>query len=153
MFAFFAAGVTIGGLAGLRQALADPVSVGIISGLVVGKVAGIMVATYLVARLTRAELDEDLTWVDVLGLSLLAGIGFTVSLLIGELAYGVGSERDDRVKVAVLTGSLLAASLAAVVLRIRNATYRRLREAETTDTDADGIPDLYERRSVSGGDG
>lgn len=145
VFAFFAAGVTIGGFDGLRQSLADPVAAGIVAGLVAGKVAGIMGASFLVSRLTRAELDDDLSWVDVLGLSLLAGIGFTVSLLIGELAYGAGSERDDMVKVAVLTGSVLAAVLAAVVLRIRNATYRRLSESETTDTDGDGVPDLYRR--------
>lgn len=49
-----------------------------------------------------ADLDENLSWLDVFGLALLGGIGFTVSLLIGELAYGEGSIRDDRAKVAVL---------------------------------------------------
>ena len=63
----------------------------------------------------------------VLGLSLLGGIGFTVSLLIGELAFGAGSPVDDHVKIGVLLGSLTAALLATVVLRIRNAHYRRLR--------------------------
>ena len=48
-------------------------------------------STWLVARFTRAELDEGLAWTDVIGMSLLAGIGFTVSLLIGELAFGAGS--------------------------------------------------------------
>jgi NhaA family Na+:H+ antiporter len=80
-----------------------------------------------VSRFTRAELDEDLSWLDVVGLAILAAIGFTVSLLIGELAFGVGSERDEHVKVAVLTGSLTAALLAAVVLRLRSRAYARLR--------------------------
>ena len=111
--------------------------------MVAGKTIGILGASYLVARLTRAELDQDLSWFDVLGLALLGGIGFTVSLLIGELAFGVGSERDDHVKVAVLIGSLLAAALATVVLRIRNGVYRRIEEAETVDDDADGVPDIY----------
>ena len=79
------------------------------------------------------------------GALLLAGIGFTVSLLIGELAFGAGSERDEHVKVAVLAGSLLAAVLAAVVLRARNRTYRRLHEAEQVDADADGVPDVHQR--------
>jgi NhaA family Na+:H+ antiporter len=74
---------------------------------------------------------------------MLAGIGFTVSLLIGELAYGPGSERQAVVKVAVLTGSLLAAALAAVVLRIRNRHYRAVFELETCDDDRDGVPDVY----------
>ena len=68
VFAFFSAGVTIGGLARLGEALSDPVAIGIIAGLVVGKPVGIVAATFLVARFTRASLDEDLTWSDVLGL-------------------------------------------------------------------------------------
>jgi NhaA family Na+:H+ antiporter len=80
----------------------------------------------------------------VAGLAVLAGIGFTVSLLIGELAYGPESVRDEHVKVGVLTGSLLAAALASVVLRSRNRSYRRLREEEEVDADADGVPDVYE---------
>jgi NhaA family Na+:H+ antiporter len=74
----------------------------------------------------------------------LAGIGFTVSLLIGELAFGIGTERDSDAKVAVLTGSLGAALLAAVVLRIRNRVYRRIAEAERIDRDRDDIPDVYQ---------
>jgi Na+:H+ antiporter, NhaA family len=143
VFAFFTAGVTLGGLSGLRTSLLDPIAVGIVVGLVAGKTIGILGASYLVARLTRAELDEDLSWFDVLGLALLGGIGFTVALLIGELAFGAGSETDDHVKVAVLIGSLLAATLATVVLRIRNEVYRRIEEAETADDDTDGIPDIY----------
>lgn len=128
IFALLSAGVTIGGLSGLVTALADRVSMGIIVGLVLGKTIGILTATWAVARFTRASLAEGLTWIDVLGLSMLGGIGFTVSLLIGELAFGIGSERDDHVKVAVLTGSLTAALLAAVVLRLRNRVYARTNE-------------------------
>jgi NhaA family Na+:H+ antiporter len=144
VFAFFAAGVSIGGLSGLGTALTDRAALGVMAGLVIGKPLGIMTATWLVARLRHAHLDEQLGWVDVLGLSLLGGIGFTVSLLIGELAFGAGSARDDHVKVAVLVGSLAAASLAAVILRVRNHTHRLIREAETADHDHDGIPDVHQ---------
>jgi Na+:H+ antiporter, NhaA family len=144
VFAFFAAGVTVGGLSGLADALVDRVALGIIGGLVVGKTLGVLGSTYLMARFSRARLDSDLRWVDVLGLSVLAGIGFTVSLLIGELAYGAGSSRDDHVKVGVLCGSLLAALLAALILRLRNRTYRRLQEVEERDADGDGTPDVYQ---------
>jgi NhaA family Na+:H+ antiporter len=126
VFAFFSAGVTVGGLTGLRASLADSVALGIVVGLVAGKTVGITAATWLVSRFTRAELDEDLGWPDVLGLSLLGGIGFTVSLLIGELAFGAGSARDDHVKVGVLLGTVLAALLATVVLRLRDRRYRRI---------------------------
>ena len=130
VFAFFAAGVTVGGLQGLGQALREPVALGIVVGLVVGKAVGVAGSTWLVARFTHAELDDELSWVDVIGMSLLAGIGFTVSLLIGELAFGIGSASDEHAKVGVLVGSLLAALAASVVLRSRNRVYRRIAEHE-----------------------
>jgi NhaA family Na+:H+ antiporter len=144
VFAFLTAGVAIGGLDGLQTSLSDPVAVGIIVGLIAGKTIGITAATWLVARLTRAELDEGLGWADVVGLAMLGGIGFTVSLLIGELAFGLGSERADHVTVAVLAGSLGAAVLAGIVLRFRDRVYRRIRAAEATDRDHDGTPDVYQ---------
>ncbi len=143
VFAFFAAGVTVGGLTGLTEALTDRVAMGIVVGLVAGKFIGVLGAAYLVARFTRASLDENLSWVDISGLALLAGIGFTVSLLIGELAYTAESLREEHVKIGVVTGSVVAAILAAAVLRSRNRIYRRLCEEEERDLDADGIPDVY----------
>lgn len=146
VFAFFAAGVSIGGLDGFARAMSDPIALGIVVGLVVGKPVGIYLTTRVLAAVTRANLDEALRWIDVFGVALLAGIGFTVSLLIGDLAYGLGSDRDDFVKVGVLTGSLVAALLAAVLLRLRNRHYREVREQETVDTDHDGVPDVYQSR-------
>jgi len=146
IFALMSAGVAIGGADGLTSALTDPVAVGIVLGLIVGKPIGIIVATWLTARFTGARIDAGLAWIDVAGLAVLAGIGFTVSLLIGELAFGIGSERDDHVKIAVLTGSLLAAVVASVILRIRNQVYRRISEAERVDRDRDDIPDVYQDR-------
>jgi NhaA family Na+:H+ antiporter len=67
-----------------------------------------------------------------------------VSLLVGELAFGTGSARDDHVKLAVLCGSLIAALLATVVLRMRNRHYRLVEARETADRDHDGVPDVYE---------
>lgn len=94
--------------------------------------------------MTRATLDAGLKWLDVLGVAMLAGIGFTVSLLIGDLAFGEGTQRDDHVKVGVLTGSIVAATLAALILRSRNKAYRIIHEEETRDDDHDGIPDIYQ---------
>ena len=110
-----------------------------------GKFIGILGTTWLVSRFTRADLDDGLAWIDVLGLALLAGIGFTVSLLIGDLAFGARSERDDHVKVGVLAGSLVSALLAAAVLRSRNRVYRRIEAEETRDEDRDAVPDVYQR--------
>jgi Na+:H+ antiporter, NhaA family len=150
VFAFFSAGVAVGGLSGLTASVTDSVAVGIALGLVLGKAIGITGATWLVSRFTRAELDEALGWPDVLGLSLLGGIGFTVSLLITELAFGLGTATYDHAKVGILTGTLLAALLATVVLRLRNRRYRRIAEEERADTDADGVPDVYQRGSAQG---
>lgn len=144
VFAFFAAGVTVGGAGGLSSALRDPVAIGILVGLVVGKPVGVLGATWLVARFTRAELDADLAWWDVLGLAMLAGVGFTVSLLIGELAFGPGSDRDNHVKVAVLAGSITAAALAGILLRARSNVYQRLFEQEAADGNHDGTPNARE---------
>ena len=148
VFAFFAAGVSFGGYDGFVTALRDPVALGIVAGLVVGKTIGVFGTTRLLAAFTHASLDASLRWIDVFGVAILAGIGFTVSLLIGDLAYGLDSPRQDVVKVAVLTGSLLAALLAAVVLRARNRHYRAVFEMETADADHDGVPDVY--REVPG---
>jgi Na+:H+ antiporter, NhaA family len=144
VFALMSAGVAIGGLTGLTSALTDRAALGIMVGLVIGKPIGISAATWLVARFTRAKMDAGLAAIDVVGLSMLGGMGFTVSLLIGELAFGAGSERDGHVKVAVLAGSLTATVLATVVLRLRNRVYRRIHEAENADENNDQIPDVYQ---------
>ncbi|GAA2372367.1 Na(+)/H(+) antiporter NhaA [Catellatospora methionotrophica] len=143
IFALLSAGVTIGGLTGLTAALTSPVAVGITAGLVLGKTVGVLAATVLVARFTAATLDEGLAWSDIVGLSMLAGVGFTVSLLIGELSFGAGNEADSHAKIAVLAGSVLAAALASAVLRARARVYKRIAEQEGHDGDADGIPDVY----------
>ena len=147
VFAFFSAGVALGGFDGFRSALADPVALGIVAALVAGKTVGVFGTTFLVTKTTRAKLDDGLAWIDVAGLALLAGVGFTVSLLIAELSFGAGSAHDDHAKVAILTGSLVAALLATVVLRLRNRHYRTVEEAEQRDADGDGVPDLFERTS------
>ncbi|MFG1882455.1 Na+/H+ antiporter NhaA [Micromonospora sp. NPDC049102] len=144
VFALFAAGVTLRGT-DLGALLTDPVVIAVVAGLVVGKSIGIFGSTYLLARFTGAELDEDITWSDLGGIALLAGVGFTVSLLIGDLAFGAGSTADQRVKAAVLTGSVISAILAGVVLARRNAAYRRVAENERLDADGDGVPDVYQR--------
>ncbi|MGI5456638.1 Na+/H+ antiporter NhaA [Streptomyces sp. CA-249302] len=143
LFALFSAGVTVSGGA-LGDVFTRPETLGVVLGLVVGKAVGIFGGTWLTARFTRASLSEDLEWADVFAVAALAGIGFTVSLLIGELAFDGDATLTDEVKAAVLVGSLIAATLATVLLKLRNAKYRRLCAAEERDDDLDGIPDIYE---------
>jgi len=126
IFAFFSAGVTVGGFGGLVESLSDSVAIGIVVALVLGKSIGITGASLLVTRLPGIRLDPSLRWGDVLGLSFVAGIGFTVSLLVGELAYGPGSELDDVVKVGVLVGSLVSALIGGAILAARGRARARL---------------------------
>jgi NhaA family Na+:H+ antiporter len=111
-FALVSAGVPLSGGADL---LTDPIAIGVIAGLVLGKPVGVLGGTFLVTRFTHAELNEDLTWRQMLGVAALAGIGFTVSLLVAELSF-TGAEQDAA-KAAVLAASVLAAILGALVLR------------------------------------
>ncbi|OIK28097.1 Na+/H+ antiporter NhaA [Streptomyces malaysiense] len=143
VFALFSAGVVVSGRA-LGDLFTRPEALGVVLGLVVGKAIGIFGGTWLTVRFTRASLSDELAWADVFAVSSLAGIGFTVSLLIGELAYDGDAFLTDETKAAVLAGSLIAAVFASVLLKIRNAKYRRLCEAEERDEDLDGVPDIYE---------
>ncbi|PYI65823.1 Na+/H+ antiporter NhaA [Arthrobacter livingstonensis] len=144
LFAFFSAGVALGGLSGLKSAFTDTVAIGIVVALVAGKFIGVLGSTWLVTKTTKATLDDGLAWIDVAGLALLAGVGFTVSLLISELSFGDGSPHFNHAKVAILAGSVIAALLASVVLRIRNKHYRRVAILESADDDGDGVPDVFQ---------
>ncbi|WP_406501864.1 Na+/H+ antiporter NhaA [Streptomyces sp. NBC_00500] len=146
LFALFSAGVAISGGA-LGDVFTRPETLGVVLGLVVGKAVGIFGGTWLAARFTRASLSEDLAWPDVFAVATLAGIGFTVSLLIDELAFSGDPVLTDEGKAAVLIGSFIAAVLATALLKIRNAKYRALCEAEERDEDLDGIPDIYEQEN------
>ncbi|WP_068400670.1 Na+/H+ antiporter NhaA [Kribbia dieselivorans] len=126
VFAFFAAGVTVGGWAGLSSALTSTVTLGIIVGLVVGKPIGIVGTTWLLTKLTRSSLDPSITWVDLFGMGVLTGIGFTVSLLVAELSFGIGTALGDHAKVGILLASLLAAVAGSLLLGARNRHYRAL---------------------------
>lgn len=114
-FALLSAGVVLSGGADL---LSDPVVLGVVLGLVVGKPLGVFGGTWLVTRFTRAELNEDLGHRDVVGVALLAGIGFTVSLLVADLSFA-GPERDAA-KTAVLAASVVSAVLGALALGHRD---------------------------------
>ncbi|MEJ5945232.1 Na+/H+ antiporter NhaA [Pseudokineococcus basanitobsidens] len=124
IFAFFAAGVTVAGTGGLGQVLAHPVAVGVALGLVGGKPLGIMLTVNLLERFTSLRLAEDQAPRDLGGVAVLAGIGFTVSLLVCELAFPPGELREAA-KVAVLCSSTLAAVLGVVALQLQKRRIGR----------------------------
>ncbi|WP_019202188.1 Na+/H+ antiporter NhaA [Tsukamurella sp. 1534] len=130
VFAFMAAGVQVVGSSGAdpAAALTDPVVLGIAAGLLLGKPLGILAATWGVTRLTRSSLDPAIRWVDLLAVSLLAGIGFTVSLLIAEITFGGAPGALGNAKLAILVASTAAALAAGAILAARNRRYRALEE-------------------------
>ncbi|RJF42470.1 Na+/H+ antiporter NhaA [Actinomyces sp. 2119] len=124
VFALFAAGVNIVDGGGLVEALADPAAIGVYLGLPVGKVLGIWGAVVLLTRFTSLRLGHGVDNPDVLALAAIAGIGFTVSLLIAGLAFGEGPT-TDHARAAVLLGTAISAVLGAVLLRHRVRQPRR----------------------------
>lgn len=144
LFAFFAAGVDLRGT-DLIDTLSSPVAIGVILGLVVGKPIGVFGGAWLTARFTRASLSSSLAWRDIFAVGLIAGIGFTVSLLISELAFAYGSAEVASAKLSVLIASAFAAVVASAALMSRSRKYRSLADVEERDDDGDGIPDVYQR--------
>lgn len=143
LFAFFSAGVAIGGWDGLQRAVADPVAIGIIVGLVVGKTVGITGTTWLITRFRGVNLDSDIAWVDIIGLAVTGGIGFTVSMLVAELSFAAGEAHTEDAKIGIMIGSVTAAICGAVILSMRNKHYKLIAQKEALDENQDGIPDLF----------
>lgn len=117
LFAFFAAGIPFSGNA-LSSLFSDRAALGVLAGLVVGKTVGVLGGTFIAVRTKLATLPDVLNWRDLGAVAVLTGCGFTVSLLIAELAFPDGKQQDG-IKGAVLIGSLTAALLAAALLRRR----------------------------------
>jgi len=116
IFGFANAGVP---LAGFTPAdLLEPVPWGVALGLFLGKQAGIFSAVWLIVRLKLAERPRDASWLQIYGVALLCGIGFTMSLFIGGLAFGDGSHLNDAAKVGILLGSILSAFAGFLILRL-----------------------------------
>jgi len=115
LFAFFNAGVVVQ-ITG--SALTRPVGLGIVLGLVLGKQIGILVFSWLAVKSGRAALPDGVTWPQIYGASCLAGVGFTMSLFITDLAFDAESLITET-KIAILAASLVAAVWGAVVLHMR----------------------------------
>lgn len=120
LFAFFAAGVAIGGESRFPF---DPIALGIMCGLVLGKPIGITLTTWLITRFTRARLDPSVRWLELVGVGALAGVGFTVSLLVADLSFSDHSDTDTA-RLAVMVGSLIAVAISACFLVRRPRTRR-----------------------------
>lgn len=132
IFALFAAGVDIRAIGGF-DALGSPVALGIIVGLVIGKPIGILAFAWLTATFTRASLSRGIAWRDIAAIGVLAGIGFTVALLIAELGFREEFVLLESAKAAILGASLIAATIAAFALLSRGRHYARMQETQPDD--------------------
>lgn len=132
VFALFAAGVGLSP-GDLTAAASDAAAQGVALGLVVGKPVGILLATFLLVRLTRANLDPTVGWWDLLAISTVAGIGFTVSLLISELSFEETSPEAGHVKAAILLGSIASATIGATLLTWRSRVHTRAHDLTPAD--------------------
>ncbi len=118
LFAFFAAGVSLSGVQPL-EALTEPLALGILFGLIIGKPVGVVGGAWLVTRFRGVQLVDVLSWRDISAVGIVAGVGFTVSLLITELAFEDTPGLMTDAKLAVLTASVVSAALASVALMRR----------------------------------
>ena len=106
IFAFANAGVSLEGLSILS--LLEPVPLGILLGLFVGKQIGVMIFSFIAVKTGAAQLPDNSSWLTLYGVSVLTGIGFTMSLFVGNLAFSENIQYIDGVKIGVLAGSLLS---------------------------------------------
>jgi len=114
LFAFANAGVSLNGLT--FSSLLLPVPLGILVGLFFGKQIGVMVFSYISIKLKIAQMPNNSTWLSLYGVSILTGIGFTMSLFVGNLAFANNIQYMDGVKIGVLSGSLLSTVFGYILL-------------------------------------
>ena len=106
IFAFANAGVSLEGLS--LMSLLEPVPLGILLGLFVGKQIGVMLISFIAVKLGVAQMPDKSNWLSLYGVSILTGVGFTMSLFVGNLAFVENIQYIDGVKIGVLSGSLLS---------------------------------------------
>ena len=114
IFAFANAGVSLEGLS--LSSLMQPVPLGILLGLFVGKQVGVMIFSFVAVKTQVAEMPDNSSWLSLYGVSVLTGIGFTMSLFVGNLAFAGNTQYIDGVKIGVLAGSLLSTLFGYFVL-------------------------------------
>jgi Na+/H+ antiporter NhaA len=131
LFALANAGVDLGGGV-LGRAVSSPITIGIVCGLVVGKLVGIIGASWLATRRRLGNFPLTVPWTSLIGVASVAGIGFTVSLFIAEISFE--GEQLQEAKIGILAASLVAVTLSWVAFRALARLPRRLRAALRADT-------------------
>ncbi len=131
IFAFFAAGVNVVDTGGVFDMLSDPIAEGVYLGLPLGKFLGITCGVFIMTKVFPLRLENTINLYDIMPISLIAGIGFTVSLLIATLSFTPGTAESAHARVAVLAGTLISAVVGGAATKLRG--HYRMRIADKTD--------------------
>jgi NhaA family Na+:H+ antiporter len=124
LFALANAGVSLNNIS--INTMFNPVPFGIICGLFFGKQIGVFVFSYLSVKLKFAEMPSNSSWLTFYGVGILTGIGFTMSLFVGNLAFVDDTQYIDGVKIGVLVGSLLSTLLGYIWILIATEKKRQV---------------------------
>ena len=124
VFAFMAAGVNVSGTT-LAEALSDPLTLGVLCGLIIGQPIGVTLGAFLVSRFTKGTLNPDLSWWDVVVVGSLASIGFTVALLISEVSFMADPAMLASSKFAIIFTNLVAICASVLAISIRSMAIGR----------------------------
>ena len=124
VFAFLAAGVNVLGTT-FGEALSDPLTLGVLCGLIIGQPIGVTLGAFLVSRFTKGTLNPDLSWWDVVVVGSLASVGFTVALLISEVSFMAQSAMLASSKFAIIFTNLVAIIVSVLAISIRSMAIGR----------------------------
>ena len=123
LFALANAGVSLDGMS--MNSLLSPVPLGILCGLFFGKQIGVFLFSYLSVKFKFAEMPTNSNWLKLYGVGILTGIGFTMSLFVGNLAFIENNQYMDGVKIGVLSGSMLSAIIGYLLLLLVTANKKK----------------------------
>ena len=121
LFALANAGVSLDGIT--FKSLLSPVPLGILLGLFVGKQIGVLLFSFISIKLKIAQMPNNANWLNLYGVGVLTGIGFTMSLFVGNLAFIENTQYMDGVKIGVLSGSLLSTLFGYALLLLSKRKY------------------------------
>ncbi len=119
VFAFLVAGVNVLGTS-LEQALSDPLTIGVLCGLIIGQPVGVTAGAFIVSRFTKGTLNPSLSWWDVAVVGSLASIGFTVALLVAEVSFGDDASMMVTSKFAIIFTNLVAIAVSVLAISFRS---------------------------------
>lgn len=124
VFAFLVAGVNVLGTS-LEQALSDPLTIGVLCGLIIGQPVGVTAGAFIVSRFTKGTLNPSLSWWDVVVVGSLASIGFTVALLVAEVSFGDDASMMVTSKFAIIFTNLVAIAVSVLAISLRSRAIGR----------------------------